>query len=95
MMDSSNERDFGIGQSGAQKFMTRCGESSISDQFILNDFIGLYIILASFLWAGFLAQFTEYRFFHKPIDPFDRCVVQPPPPCILTSLLQQLYLSVL
>ena len=71
MMDASNERDFGIGESGIQKFRTRCGESSISDKFILNDFIGLYIILASFLWAGFIAHFTEVRFFHKPIDPFD------------------------
>jgi hypothetical protein len=71
MMDSSNERDFGIGESGIQKFRTRCGESSVSDKFILNDFIGLYIILASFLWAGFIAHFTEVRFFHKPIDPFD------------------------
>lgn len=71
MMDSSNERDFGIGESGIQKFRTRCGESSISDKFILNDFIGLYIILASFLLSGFIAHFTEVRFFHKPIDPFD------------------------
>ena len=71
MMDSSNERDFGIGQSGAQKFFTRCGESSVSDKFILGDFIGLYIVLASFLWAGFIAHFIEVRFFHKPIDPFD------------------------
>ena len=70
-MDASNERDFGIGESGIQKFRTRCGESSSSDQFILNDFIGLYIILASFLWAAFIAHFTEVRFFHKKIDPFD------------------------
>ena len=71
MMDASNERDFGIGQSGAQKFRTRCGESSVSDKFILGDFIGLYIVLASFLCAAFIAHFIEVRFFHKPIDPFD------------------------
>lgn len=71
MMDASNERDFGIGQSGAQKFFTRCGESSVSDKFILGDFIGLYIVLASFLCAAFIAHFTEVKFCNKPIDPFD------------------------
>ena len=71
MMDASNERDFGIGQSGAQKFRTRCGESSVSDKFILGDFIGLYIVLASFLCAAFIAHFTEVKLCNKPIDPFD------------------------
>jgi hypothetical protein len=72
MMDANNERDFGIGQSGAQKFRTRCGESSVFGKFILSDFIGLYIVLASFLLAGFIAHFTEAQFFKKPIDPFDQ-----------------------
>jgi len=72
VMSSTHERNYGIGSDGLHEFEKRCGDSASSDQFTLNDFIGLYIILAGCCAAAFLVHFVQTKVTKSAkIDPFD------------------------